>query len=91
MNNGNPEADRESMEHQQLLTLTDNSGDRIPATGNKSFIFLAVHSGLYPYITLASLFCPVDKGQIEKDGGKTGRKKRGKQKSSVPWPVQYKK
>lgn len=48
----------------------------MPATGNKSlhfkFIFLAEHHGLDPYITPTSLFCPGDKGQIEKNGGKAG-------------------
>lgn len=65
----------------------DNSGCRIPATGNKSLhlnlSFLVVHSGLSPYITLTSLFCPADRVQIEKDGGKEGRKKGGKQRCSV--------
>lgn len=35
-NKGNPKADWPSMENQWAITLTDNSGYRIPATGNKS-------------------------------------------------------
>jgi hypothetical protein len=39
---------------------------------------LAQRSGLDPYITSTSLFCPVHKGQIEKNGGRTRRKKEEK-------------